>query len=411
MRTPTTRFDPASARTYSPADAEPGWLEVINRFWFAPADPTALGLMRICTGILVVYMHLVYATGLQSYFGENAWLDLKTADKVRQEAPIINAPVNWNDVNEAANKPLEDPKLQEARKQYAKTWDVDPVITYHQGSYLWSLWFHITNPTWMTLVMVAMLVVMVMFTLGFCTRVTSVLTWMAAMCFIQRNWTVLYGVDSILNVLLICLMISPCAAALSVDRWLSRWWPARRTGQKLGPAPAPAPTAWANFTIRLMQIHFCVIYLASGTSKLQGTSWWNGTALWACLANYEFAPLHLAVYYEFVLWLSKHRFLWELLLSSSAVFTLLLELGFPFLVWSRRLRPYMLCGAVMLHTGIAVIMGLGTFSLMMLCLLLAFVPGEAIRRAMRLSVDWLRGKDLHAGPFMAPAAEMALQRR
>jgi len=411
MRTPTTRFDPASARLYSPADAEPGWLEVFNRFWFAPADPTPLGLIRICTGIIVLYMHLVYSTGLQPYFGKNAWMDLKTADQFRHEAPIINAPFDWTEVNEQANKPLDDPKAQDARKQYAKTWDIDPVTTYHQGSYLWSLWFHITDPTWMTIVAVAMLVVMVMFTLGFCTRVTSVLTWMAAMCFIQRNWTVLYGVDSILNVLLIYLMISPCAAALSVDRWLSRWWTARRTGQKLSPAPPPAPTTWANFIIRLMQIHFCLIYLASGTSKLQGTAWWNGTALWACLANYEFAPLHLAVYSKLVVWLSQVHWLWELVLSSSAVFTLLLELGFPFLVWNRRLRPYMMCGAVMLHTGIAVIMGLGTFSLMMLCLLLAFVPGEAIRRAMRLSVDWLRGKDLHADPFMAPATEMALQRR
>ena len=158
-----------------------------------------------------------------------------------------------------------------------------------------------------------------------------------------------------------------------------------------------------------MQIHFCIIYLASGTSKLQGTAWWNGTALWACLANYEFAPLNLAVYSKLVVLLSEHRVIWEIVLSSSAVFTLLLELGFPFLVWNRRLRPYMLCGAVMLHTGIAVIMGLGTFSLMMLCLLLCFVPGEAVRRAMRLSVDWLRGKDLRAEPAMAPAGELALR--
>jgi hypothetical protein len=411
MRTPTTRFDPALARPYAPTESEPGWLEWINRFWFAPADPTALGLMRICTGIIVVYMHLVYVMGLPSYFGENAWVDLKIANQFRREVPVVNSPFDWGKVNEEANKPLDDPKAQEARKRYIETWNTDPVTTYHQGSYLWSLWFHITNPTWMAIVAIAMLVVMVMFTLGFCTRVTSVLTWMAAMCFIQRNWTVLYGVDSIMNVLLIYLMISPCADALSVDRWLSRWWTARRTGQKLGPAPTPAPTTWANFILRLMQIHFCIIYLASGTSKLQGTSWWNGTALWACVANYEFAPLNLALYSKFVLWLSQHRVWWEILLSSSAVFTLLLELGFPFLVWSRRLRPYMLCGAVMLHSGIAVIMGLGTFSLMMLCLLLAFVPGEAVRRAMRLAVDWLRGKDLHARPNMAPAGELALQRR
>jgi hypothetical protein len=162
--------------------------------------------------------------------------------------------------------------------------------------------------------------------------------------------------------------------------------------------------------LRLMQIHFCIIYLASGTSKLQGMAWWNGTALWNVVANYEFAPLHLAVYSDFIHFLSQHRWLWEILLEGGVVFTLLLELGFPFLVWNRRLRPYMVAGAVLLHTGIGVIMGLGTFSLCMLCLLLAFVPGEAIRRALRLSVDWLRGKDVVTQPAAAPAA-LALQRR
>ena len=38
-----------------------------------------------------------------------------------------------------------------------------------------------------------------------------------------------------------------------------------------------------------MQVHFCIIYLASGASKLQGPAWWNGTALWQTIANYEFA--------------------------------------------------------------------------------------------------------------------------
>ena len=46
----------------------------------------------------------------------------------------------------------------------------------------------------------------------------------------------------------------------------------------------------ANFATRLIQINFCLIYFAAGTSKLLGTSWWNGTAPNRFLLNYSFAP-------------------------------------------------------------------------------------------------------------------------
>jgi hypothetical protein len=128
------------------------------------------------------------------------------------------------------------------------------------------------------------------------------------------------------------------------------------------------------------------------------------------VANPEFSPLHLAVYREFVQYLAEHLWVRETFLATGAAFTIALELSLPFLIWIRRWRPYMICGAVLLHAGIGVIMGLTTFSLCMLCLLLAFVPGEAVRRALRLSVDWLRGEDLKAGSRTVPTSgELSLQ--
>ena len=50
------------------------------------------------------------------------------------------------------------------------------------------------------------LVIMVMFTLGLFTRITSVLTWMAAVSFIHRNPQVLFGQDTMMNILLIYLI-------------------------------------------------------------------------------------------------------------------------------------------------------------------------------------------------------------
>ena len=41
-----------------------------------------------------------------------------------------------------------------------------------------------------------------------------------------------------------------------------------------------AVQAGANLGIRLIQVHFCFIYLAAGLSKLKGDAWWNGFAFW-----------------------------------------------------------------------------------------------------------------------------------
>jgi hypothetical protein len=43
----------------------------------------------------------------------------------------------------------------------------------------------------------------------------------------------------------------------------------------------------------------------------------------------------------------------------------------------------MVSGSVLLHTMIALLMGLVTFSLMMLALVLAFVPPEAVRQGLQ----------------------------
>src|SRR5262249_12577984 len=152
------------------------------------------------------------------------------------------------------------------------------------------------------------LAAMVLFTVGFCTRVTSVLAWAGAMCYVQRSPMTLFGQDTMMVILLTYLMIGPSGAALSVDRWLER----RRARRRGEPEVGTAPLTSANFVIRLMQVHLCIVYLAAGTSKLLGSTWWAGVALWRTYANYAFAPFNVGLYGEWLVFLCKHRWLWEL---------------------------------------------------------------------------------------------------
>jgi hypothetical protein len=110
--------------------------------------------------------------------------------------------------------------------------------------------------------------------------------------------------------------------------------------------------------------------------------WWSGTAVWATMANYEFSPVRYQLYVDLLTWLSRHRWLWEIVTTGLTAGTLVFEIGFPFLVWNRKLRWTCVAGAVLLHTGIALIMGLVAFSLMMMTLVVAFVPAAAVYKAL-----------------------------
>jgi hypothetical protein len=236
----------------------------------------------------------------------------------------------------------------------------------------------------MMAVHVGFLVIIALFTVGFCTRVMTVLTWLAVVSYIQRAPNVLFGMDTMVNLTLLYLMLAPAGAALSVDRLIQRYWRtwrALRAGRS-APHPMPQPPqVSARLALRLLQINFCLIYLAAGLSKLLGSAWWNGTAMWWTMVNWEFAPLEFQWYLDAMRFLAEHRWLWELATSSGVAFTLLLEIGFPFLVWTRA-RPVVVGLAVLLHTTIAVLMGLKTFGIIMVAMLMAFVAPELIRRLL-----------------------------
>ena len=131
--------------------------------------------------------------------------------------------------------------------------------------------------------------------------------------------------------------------------------------------------------MRLLQIHVCIIYFIAGVSKLQGTSWWNGTALWSVLANFEFAPMQFAIYNDILRAICRNEILIQLVLTGGCYFTLAFEIGYTFLVWFRRTRWVVLAGAIMLHGTIGIFMGLKTFSLVMLVMNLAFVRPDEVR--------------------------------
>jgi hypothetical protein len=365
-------------------------LQAWSRFWFTPADPTPLGVIRILCGIMVLYIHLAYSYDLMNFHGPEAWLDKAMMDDLRNNAPYVRPTLTWD---EAIPTPTDDPK----ETAFFQRWGMFPSQALYVGHPLFSIWFHVTDPNWMWVCHGAILFIMLLFTVGFCTRVTSVLTWLSILSYINRAQTSLFGMDTIMNLLVFYLMIGPSGAALSVDRLLSRIWRRRRAareGTLLADEEPPVPSVRANFALRLLQLHVCIIYFTSGMSKLLGQAWWNGTAPWGTMANYEFSPMGYEWYMNALRFLVAHRWLWEVSMTGTALFTLAFEIGFAFAMfvayalgpqnmWSGYLRSLMIASAVLLHLGIAVFMGLVTFSLMMLIAVSSFIPAETWHDLLR----------------------------
>jgi len=306
-----------------------GW----NRFWFKPTDPATLGLIRIFAGSMLFYTHLVWSIDLTGFMGEQG----------RFSADLVNR--------------------------------------MHQGStFAFSyLWLFDGNPAMLWMVHIAALIILLMFTLGFYTRVTSVLVFIIAVSYAHRAPGALFGLDQINVMLAMYLMLGGAGEAFSLDRLIEKW---RYPKRKL-----PTTSTAANVSIRLIQLHMCVIYLFAGTGKLLGDTWWEGTAMWGAVANSEYQSMDMT-------WLASYPLLIALLTQVSLAW----ELTYSALVWPRLTRPLVLFMAIPLHLGIALCMGMVTFGLAMLIANLAFVSPWIIRE---LEVS-IRSK-LHKEPIAEAA--------
>lgn len=283
-----------------------------------------------------------------------------------------------------------DPVAREKKIDYLDYWNNEPEKAVRTGNNTFSVWFHVTDPTQMAVVHGAALFAMLLFTVGLFTRVTSVLVWVAVVGYIHRTQQVLFGMDTMMNILLFYLMVGNSGAALSVDRLIARYRAARASLARAGalePATrafldAPPHSRSAGFALRLIQVHFCFIYIAAGLSKMKGGAWWDGRALWDVMANPEFTLLQHEWYEKAMRALAGIRPVYYFATALGTWSTLFIEVAGPFLLWTR-LRWFIILMATAMHAFIAVLMGLNIFELLMIIMLLAFLPDQVIRDRLR----------------------------
>jgi predicted DCC family thiol-disulfide oxidoreductase YuxK len=288
--------------------------KIWDRMWFQNETTLPLDVIRAGLGFILLFNYISLTPYLHEFYGDQGWVSRSA------------------------------------------------IYLYEQSPWHQSIFFYLNKPWQWGLVNTVFILVCMLFTLGWKTRWVKWLVLIGHISFAYRNPPLTYGVDGILSSGLFLLCLAPIGQTFSIDRW-SKVHRAKRLNLDVS-----VPVLTSNYTFlfrRLLQIQMAIFFLFAGIEKLRGTTWWSGDALWIAVNNYEFTNIP-------VTWLAENYWLVNILTFS----TLLLEAGYFFLIWQRSTRPYFLTAAIILHLGIAIMLGLYLFSATMIICHLSFMRRE-----------------------------------
>ncbi len=194
--------------------------------------------------------------------------------------------------------------------------------------------------------------------LGIHARLSAFLAWGLHLSLVTSAAASYYGVDQLSNTFLFYLFVFPSGRAW---RFASR------------PASSHREETIPVGCLRVMQVHLCVIYLAAGLDKAMGSQWWNGEAIWQTVSQPVFSTFDLS-------WLAWHSWIPRF----AGWGTLVVEIGYAFLIWPRRTRRAWCIATIGLHLGTGLFMGLVFFSSVMILLTscLFLIPEEVMECAV-----------------------------
>jgi hypothetical protein len=197
-------------------------------FWFTPADPRPLAVVRVLAAGIGLLLLWSYAGDLQAWFGPGGLIDADTA-------------AAW------------------------------------RSPFGFSVYDFATSATAVWLVFTLTCIVFVLLLVGLGSPVVSLAAPVLWASLLHRGPMLAGPADDCLAVLLWCLAVGRAGRAWSVDR-LS----VDRAGGQVPPASVRCRIAEG-----LLLVHASAIAAAAALAQLKGDVWWNGTAAWWLAARRE----------------------------------------------------------------------------------------------------------------------------
>ena len=226
-------------------------------FWFTPADPRPLAIVRILAATIGLLLLWSYAGDVPAWFGPDGLVDRDTA-------------AAW------------------------------------RSPFGFSLYDFTTSATGVWLVFGVTVVVFMLLLVGLATPVVSVAAPVLWASLLHRGPMLAGPADDCLAVLLWCLAVGRAGRATSVDRLL-----ADRASRG-----APPASVRCRIAEGLLLVHASAIAAAAALAQLKGDVWWDGTAAWWLAARQESRLVDLTGLYarsEYLMNLVTHAIpLWEI---------------------------------------------------------------------------------------------------
>ena len=294
-----------------------------DRFFFQPQSARVLGVYRVAIGALTIYTFLLFSKDVTAFFSDQGILRVETVDRV-----------------------------------YSRHWH--------------TLLAYVRSPFGVKCMLALLFAAAACFTVGFHTRISSVVLFVLVTSFHERNNLVLNSGDTVLRTMLFLFMFAPAGAALSLDSLRRRL---RSPESAAGDSVLVAP--WAQ---RMMQLQVALIYFTTVYAKSRGDLYHNGSALYYVFGIVDFNVRGI-----------ENLMNYPVLYSALTFATLFAEIAISFLIWFRATRPYAVALGIILHLWIMWCMVLPVFGILMVATYLCFFTEAEYEGAK----EWLRARFGH----------------
>ena len=186
---------------------------------------------------------------------------------------------------------------------------------------------------YLTEIVIIYAVFLIFLGLGFLTRFSAVVALLLQL-FIYKSFASLnYGYDYFLTMSLFYCFLFPVGKYSSIDSILF--------GKK----------SIMNFNYRLvLQLHLSIAYFYGGLAKALDPGWRDGNSVWKAMVSVE----------------NDYYLIPPLVFIIIGVGTVILEMFYPVLIYFKKTRPVALYSVVLMHVGIAMVMNLYAFSMIMI---------------------------------------------
>lgn len=194
------------------------------------------------------------------------------------------------------------------------------------------------------------------FTVGFKTRISTIVAFILLVSFNQRNINMLSSADLLLRILFMYMLFAPSGNAYSIDAFL-----AKLKGK-------PLKRNHANWVHRLIQIQIAVVYVSTVIAKAKGETWLDGSAVYYAtrLADLTRFPVPFILDWR-----------WSIMLITWT--TLIIELALGTIIFIDEWRKPIIIFGIIFHLGIEYMMSIPTFEWLMIVGLIAMFKIEDYR--------------------------------